>query len=138
MSTPGYWEVEHTADVSLGIRGRQLDELFRCAAQGLFALLRPQPAGPCQPIQRSVILEALDSEALLVDWLAELLYLVEAERARLDRFEFLSIDSRHLHARCSGAAPCRPERSIKAVTFHNLRIARNEAGMLEATITFDL
>ena len=73
-------ETEHTADLALRVRGEDLPALFRHAALGMLSLL----GGRIQPGQsafrQSFRLQAPDWETLLVDWLNELLYLIEEKK----------------------------------------------------------
>ena len=64
--------IEHTADVGIRGSGSSLSEAFEAAAEGLFSILvNPSGVrvGRCHPIQ----VAAPTAEALLVEWLSELL-----------------------------------------------------------------
>ncbi len=130
-------EVEHTADVRLRVRGRDMAELFAHAAQGMFHLMRPIAGAESQPVQRHVALDSFDPVSLLVDWLSELIYLCESERALLDTFEITLLETTHLEARIGGHRGYRFEKVIKAATFSELAIEPTGSG-LTATITFDV
>ena len=104
----------------------------------MFSLMQGEPAGLPDRLIRAIELDALDSETLLVDWLSELLYLAEVERACFDTFDITTIEPTHLQSTTKGRAPWRFARGIKAVTFSDLRIRRNSAGYYETEITFDV
>ena len=136
-----YEIVEHTADVGLRAFGKDLKELFANAAYGLFDLIVAD-LGTVRPEQTvSLTVEAQDVEELFADWLRELLYLCNAERWLFSKFEVLEIDSGRLEAKCWGEVydPSRHawEMEIKAVTYHQLRVERVEAGW-SAQIIFDI
>jgi SHS2 domain-containing protein len=139
MSTlPPYEELDHTADLALRARGRDLPELYRHAAQGLFALLRCAAPGPeAVAVTHQVVVDSPDAEALLVDWLNELLYRSEREQGYYDAFTFLAWEPTRLLARVTGHAPCPAGRAIKAATFSNLHLTRGAAGY-EVVVTFDV
>ena len=136
-----YEIVEHTADVGLRAFGKDLKELFANAAYGLFDLIVAD-LGTVRPEQTvSLTVEAQDVEELFADWLRELLYLCNAERWLFSKFEVLDSDSNRLKASCFGE-PYDPSRhvwdmEIKAVTYHQLRVERVEAGW-SAQVIFDI
>ena len=85
-----YHEVEHTADRALQVWGRALPDLFVGAAKGMYSLMADLE-GLVATNWRQLRLESWDREALLVDWLNELLFLTDTEgSAFVDyRIEFL-------------------------------------------------
>ena len=131
-----YEEVEHTADACIRAFGRDLPELFANAAHGMFDLLADmEKLHPT--IEREVSLEASDLETLLVDWLGELLYLREAHGEVYKEFEITTLSSAELKAVAKGGKGFVPRMDIKAVTYHDLEIAKTEEGYV-ATIVFDV
>jgi SHS2 domain-containing protein len=135
----GKWqELDHTADLSIHVRGGDLQDLFRTAAQGMFALLTDVDAVP--PAERfEIALEAPDVEALLVDWLNELLYLGEKETLRaFARFAFEELTFTSLRAAVWGGKVATYKAYIKAATYHNLDVHHTEGGGYEATLVFDV
>lgn len=71
-------ELEHTADVRFRISAPDLEGLFAEAARALMETLYGNTGGPVTE-SRTVELGAADREALLHDFLSEVLYLAEAE-----------------------------------------------------------
>ncbi|MGB5934166.1 MAG: bifunctional riboflavin kinase/FAD synthetase [Anaerolineae bacterium] len=131
-----YEEVEHTADAAIRAFGRDLPELFANAAYGMFDLLADMgELGPT--IEREVSLEASDLEALLVDWLGELLYLREAHDEVYKEFELSTLSPTELRAVVKGGKRFVPRMGIKAVTYHDLKIEKMEEGYA-ASIVFDV
>lgn len=130
-------EVDHTADHALNIVGKDLKDLFISAAEGMTSLMVADRANISENIARTVILEAIDTESLLVEWLNELVYLAEAEMLIFKNFRIDQISSNHLDAEVCGGTVATIEKLIKAVTYHNLKIMKTQRG-LEATIVFDV
>jgi len=134
--TRRYEEVEHTADAAIRAYGRDLPELFANAAYGMFDLLADmQKLHPT--IEREVSLEASDLEALLVDWLGELLYLREVHGEVYKEFEITTLSPTKLRAVAKGGKRFAPRMNIKAVTYHGLKIEKTEEGYV-TTIVFDV
>ncbi len=87
---------DHTADVGLRVRGKDLKELFVHAAEGLFDLIaeprvRP-PVGRHRGLPLQIKMSASSQEDLLIAWLRELIYLSSARRMVFWDFEIKQLD----------------------------------------------
>ncbi len=133
----GFEEVEHTADHALRIFGENLKELFVSAAEGMTSLMVADMSGIAVKIEKTIELEAIDPESLLVEWLSELAYWAEAEMLIFRTFRIKHLTDNHLVASVTGGKMPALEKLIKAVTYHNLKIKKNQQG-LEVTIVFDV
>jgi SHS2 domain-containing protein len=128
-------EVEHTADRAFTVRGNDLAELFVQAARALRAI-QGQPDTQ-ETVSREVELSGVDRETLLVNWLNEILYLQDVHKESYSRFQMAAISGTFLRASLHGEPNASIRRSIKAVTFHGLKIERLADGW-EATIVVDV
>jgi SHS2 domain-containing protein len=133
----GFEEVEHTADHALRIFGENLKELFVNAAEGMTSLMVADMSGIAGEIEKTIELEAIDPESLLVEWLSELAYWAEAEMLIFKTFRIKHLTENHLVASVTGGKISALEKLIKAVTYHNLKIKKNQQG-LGVTIVFDV
>lgn len=131
----GYLEIEHTADWELKVWAEDIATLFEQAALGMYSLagaqLKLEPR-----ISRTLELQNIDKESLLVDFLSELLYFSEVEEIGFDTFE-LHFDENALKATLYGAPLETISKDIKAVTYHNLKIVEEVDGF-EVSIVFDV
>jgi len=134
-STEGYREIEHTADWALEVWGPDLEALFAQAAIGMCSLLGVRLVNGARE-RRSLDLKAADSETLLVDFLNELLFLVDRENFGPDRID-LEIRDQRLAVVIEGAQIAERGKEIKAATFSGLVIRRGEHG-LETRVVFDV
>lgn len=127
---PPFRQVEHTADLALLVRGRDLAGLFLNAALGLASLLIDVQSVE-RRVERLVDLNAEDTEELLIGWLQEILYLLESRREIHVDFRVEEISGRHLRAVCSGETLDRNRHhikaEIKAATYHDLRIDETDS-----------
>lgn len=132
-------EIEHTADVALRVRGKDLAELFVNAARGMWTLIVPEIDTLELSVTRGIELEAMDLEVLLVDWLSELLYLHETEHEVYGQFVVHDIAPTHLRAEAKGGPVDGHalHKHIKAVTFHDLSVEETSEGWT-ATVVFDV
>lgn len=122
------WETfEHTADIGLAASADTLGELFEALAEGLAGLIAP--AGQVRPAERREISACSeDVEALAVDFLAEVMNAIQPERFLVASVAVGEITQTSVRAELSGEAydPARHElcREIKAVTYHELKVAQ--------------
>ena len=123
--------LEHTADIGFRARGRTLAELFESAAEALAALaLEEADVTPREAY--ALAADGEDLESLLVNWLSEVLYLLDGRRVALGRFEVQEIASGRVRGEAFGE-PLDPVRHrakmvIKGVTYHQLKIAQDQQG----------
>jgi len=137
---PRFEQIEHTADAGILVHGETLAALFENAAAGMFSIM-VAPETVRDEVRREIALEARDVEGLLVGWLTELLFYVDAEELVFGRFDVTRIDERHLTATAFGE-PIDRERhelrlAVKAVTRHMLDMSRDSHGY-RATVIFDI
>ena len=137
FSRVAFEEIEHTADRALRIYGSDLQELLLNAAGGMNSLLDPEYNARTRLVEKSVALEVIDAESLLVEWLNELAYWAETESLVFHKFDLHSVSPTHLKATIYGSRAAQLEKHIKAVTYHNLEIIKTDGG-LTATIVFDV
>jgi len=141
MPAMKYKIFEHTADVGLYAYGSDMQELFANAAEGLMSLLTdPKKIGSEQ--ETAISLEAESSEALLRAWLAELLYIFNAEKKLTAGVDFTTLTDTKLECTIRGE-PLDLSRheiagEVKAVTWHRLKIERGKKGRLRATLILDV
>ena len=126
VSVAGYGFLEHTADVGIRAWGTSLEECFEQATWALAAVIGIDRPGSGERVD--IEIEAGDTEALLVDWLSEVLYLHDARDATLAGVELRSVEDRSATgwielARRRGRAQ---GTQVKAVTYHRLSVARRE------------
>jgi SHS2 domain-containing protein len=121
---------EHTADVGLKVRGRDLDDLFRTAAEGVFDYIVVNRIDVLPSERDTVALEADDPSELLALWLNELIFRSETRHRLYSEFD-VRVDERGKVLRAQiGGEPIDRERHIldhevKAVTHHALHVRRD-------------
>jgi len=137
VSSPIHFvEVEHTADWAIRVRGATLPELFVNAATGMYSLVADLPSGTLTD-ERAIEVKGVDAEALLVNWLNELIYHTEMDGEVFGEFRIESFEQTHLRATVRAGRGVELKKQIKAVTFHNLQIVLSGDGY-EVTLVFDV
>lgn len=130
-------EIEHTADVGLRIRGKDLKALMENAALGMASIVGDDSFLSDELMEQVVEVEADDREGLLVEWLSELVFLLETNSFIFQEFRVENISETYLKAKVFGKVAQELKVHIKAVTYHNLNIIETKDG-LEATVVFDI
>ena len=130
-------ELDHTADIGVRLSAPTQAALFSCAAVALFNLMRSGPPHGPRLIEQEIVLESLDCEALLVDWLNRLLFYYETTHA-IFTTRIVEITPTTLRAVISGHQPAHPaDVHIKAVTYHQLEVVQKANGW-EAQLFVDI
>jgi SHS2 domain-containing protein len=135
-SQADFLEIDHTADWAIRVRGAALPELFVNAATGMYSLVADLSS--VEPtVERTIKVNGVDAEGLLVNWLNELIYHTEMEGEVFCEFHIDSFDLTRLIATVRAGRGTELKKQIKAVTFHNLQIVSTVDGY-EVTIVFDV
>ena len=135
MNSHGFEEIDHTADLALRVWGQDFYDLLEAAAKGLYHLLNVKVFEDTSH-EYSFSIEMDSKEAVLVDFLNELLYLCEEQQMMFSNFT-ISQDARSLNILAKGKRIASLGRNIKAVTFHELEIKEQQTRLI-TTITFDV
>jgi SHS2 domain-containing protein len=133
----GFELLEHPSDVKLRAFGTSLGQLFANSAEGMMAFLFGVEIAKARPERSDVVeINSPDREALLVDWLSELLYRAASQYQAYVQFCIHEISDRRLMATV-GVVPSEAIDGIKAVTHHELSVRERDGGW-EATVVFDI
>ncbi len=126
----GTFEIlEHTADVEVVGIGKDFPEALSQAAHGMFSIIIDVSRVENRE-SIEVAVDSIDRDALVVDWLNELLYRFAAEGFVPGEFDVaVGGDERSLVATCFGEM-FDPQRhatgtDVKAATYHGLQVAGN-------------
>lgn len=134
-SPTGFREIAHTADWELEVWAPDLPGLFEQAARGMYALMGVRLLSKPR-LSRTLEVDAIDGESLLVRFLEELLYNQSLDGLAFDAFQ-INISEWKLQARLEGAPLESIGKEVKAVTYHKLNI-RSGQGRFEVRIVFDV
>jgi len=154
LSGAGFTFIEHTADSGVEVWAPSLSGIFLQAAEGLYAVITGESPPPYRETTRvvsgsepatpelEVNLQASDLEGLLVDFLSLLLYHFQVHRHIFRDWEIeVEQSPPRLVCRARGRKPAVEEMAefteVKAVTYHQLRVGRDESGWV-ARVLFDL
>jgi SHS2 domain-containing protein len=129
LSTPPIWDY--------GFARRIERVLFVESARALFSVLAANLDSVRCVEQRTYEIQGDADDYLLFDWLNELLYTYDTQRLLLAQFD-VQLDKDRLRAVCRGEPADRTrhdlDHEIKAITYHGLRVERDETGWLAEVI----
>jgi len=135
-----YEAIEHTADMGIRVKGATLKDLFKNAAAAMFDIIAGKTAKKSQGTKSIAIKQkAGSSEELLAIWLNELLSLSAINETIFENFKINKLDENTLEAQVKGSSikNYRVNTEIKAATYHELKIKKNETGW-QAEVIFDV
>jgi SHS2 domain-containing protein len=132
--------IEHPADVGFIAYGGTLGELLENAALAMMTL-GCEPEAIEEREQRAIQASGADNEALLFDWLAEILAVADADGLALRRAEVTRVGEGAVRGVVYGEkfdkARHRAGTYIKAVTYHQLSVKKTGEGW-KATVYLDV
>lgn len=127
----------HTADVRLLIFGNSYAELFQNALLGMKAIIKPEETLE-KSDWRKIKIESLDATALLVDFLSEVLYLIQTNHEIYDEVKIFELSQSNLEGAIRGKKFKDIKEEIKAVTYHEAYVQCKDVDKWEAMVIFDL
>jgi SHS2 domain-containing protein len=129
-------ELDHTADVALLVTAQSLPDLFAGAALGMVRMLAGDDLSGGRE-EKVLVLEDVDHESLLVNWLNALLSLSDTEGFVPTSVVVTLSSGPRLKATIRGLRGAPQRLHAKAATFHMLAITRR-AGSWRTTVVFDV
>jgi len=145
MKKAGYKFLDHTADVSVEIQGKSLEEAFEQTVYSLMETITPSLKLISPKIERIIKIEAEDKEALLFDFLTEFLYIFDVEELIFNKVNIHSIkkeqEKYYLEAIASGEKfdkyKHEPGTEVKAITYSFMNIEEKKKNV-KINIVFDI
>ena len=133
---PPFEEVDNTADWSFRVSAPSRETLFTEAAEALYRIDGVETESASKQI-RKVLLAADDLESLFIQWLNELVFLLDRERLALREICIERLTDTELQAVGSAMEVRSVGKYIKAATYSGLRITQ-ERGVWQATVVLDV
>ncbi len=143
----GFRYIDHTADIQSQSWGRSLEEAFSQSALSLMAIITPNLNKITPEIKKKVQIEAEDKEALLFDFLSELLFIFDVEELVFKKIKIMYIQNvegssnYELEALLEGEKFDKNKHEIgtevKAITYSFMEIIENKE-KVEIKVVFDI
>lgn len=135
---PKFKILPHTADVRLMIFGSSFEEIFQNALLGMAQILKPQTLKDSQEIHEKIEVTSLDSTALLIDFLSEVLYFSNIYKAVFDHLKIDELTLTSIKGEVTGRLVESFGEDIKAVTYHEAYVEQKMPDHWEALVIFDI
>lgn len=132
-----YEILEHRADLKIRVFGKTKEELFLNAVLAMGDGLQPESRKQ-EAKSRKIKIKSDNFETLLVDFLSEVLYLIQVNKEIYTDVKFKKFSDTEIEAELSGEKIERFGEDIKAVTYHDLNVHQKEDSTWEATVLFDI
>ncbi len=140
VSKKQYEIIEHTADIGIRVKGKNLKGLFRNAALAMFDIIAEEKEKTVRKKEKLEIKQKADNvEELFMAWLNELLFLSFTKKLIFSDFIINKLEENSLVAYALGQSVkyYKMNTEIKAATYYELRIKRVTDGW-KAKVIFDV
>ena len=127
--------LEHRADFKIKVFGKTRRKLFLNALIGMNEFFGAQVFK--KKTKRKIRIESLDEESLLVDFLNEIIYLMQTNMETYDSVKFKQITRKRIEAEIFGHKVSSFDKEVKAATYHGLDIEKTETGF-ETIVLLDV
>jgi SHS2 domain-containing protein len=138
-----YEILEHKADLKIRAFGKTKEELFLNMLLGMKESQKAEVV--LEKVKREIKIKSLNLEILLVDFLSEVLYLIQVNKEIYNSIKFKKFTDpstgsgqAEIEGELIGQKVERFGEDIKAVTYHGLEIRQRKDGTWEATVLFDI
>ena len=137
-----YTFLEHTSDIKILVRAKDLKSLFRESLRATFEIITGEDIssllGRKSKSVREVNISSADRETILADFLSEALSLSEIHKEFYFDCEFREFGHEFISAYLFGLPLVKKVEEIKGVSYHDLRITTGKDGQQQAIILFDV
>ncbi|MBD3273290.1 hypothetical protein GF385_02995 [Candidatus Dependentiae bacterium] len=129
----------HTADVRLEVKADNLEELLKVSLEGMNQLIKKDFCNNASnfDLKHSLEIGSLDTSALLIDFLSEVLTYSQVNKAVYCKVNFKKLEKNSLECTIMGKKVESFDEDIKAVTYHEAEV-KKEDDILKSTIIFDI
>ena len=131
----------HTADIRMELVGKSIQELYTLAVKGMCDILKKDFCAQTNTFNKKAIIEtrASDYTNLLIDFLSEVLSNSYVEKSIFCKVNILELSEFKIKAEVIGSKVEMFDEEIKAVTYHEANLYRDEENQLWKTcIIFDI
>jgi SHS2 domain-containing protein len=126
-----YEILEHTADIRIRVKARDLKTLFSRSSRAMFDLIAERKPGKgaanADKVELKVSQKAGNLEELFINWLNELLSLSASQNLIFSDFKMKNFSENSLEALVLGgkSGNYQINKEIKAATYHQLQITKS-------------
>jgi SHS2 domain-containing protein len=134
MATATHSFEEHRGELEIRIDAPSLPALFAEAGRALAEVMHATPLEAPAGWSDEVVVNGRDREALLVEWLNELVFRSEVSKVLFTEFEITHLSDRRLAAAIRGTRVHELRNPVKAATYHGLSVTEHAGGVTAKVI----
>lgn len=139
MVEPTHSFVDHVGEVRVRLEAPSLPELFVEAGRALAELVAPEGGARARSrASEEVVVRASDRDALLVEWLDELIFRSETAKRVYPELSVESVSEHEVRAHIRGVEIEDLRTPVKAATLHDLHIEERPEGGYAASVVLDV
>ena len=136
-----YELLSHTADIRIRATGDTLEELFSALLEGICEIADSNYKNYLNKnfnIHKEIHVESFDSTTHAIDFLSEVLSMMNIEKAIFTRVEFNEISTNSSYSIIHGWKTDGFQKDIKAITYHDAELINLPDGKLSITVLLDI
>lgn len=137
-----YQILPHLADLKIKVFGKTKEEIFLNTLKAINEFLKPEIIENQNSKNREIKIESIDLTTLFIDFLNEVLYLIQINKESYHDIKFKKFNilpnKITLEVELEGKKVKRFNEDIKAATYHNLEFYQEEDKTWKATVLFDV
>jgi len=133
-----YSLIDHTADIRLRIEGSTIQELFQAALEGMSQIIVPHKCKQQFTHHVPISVTSDDTTTLLIDFLSKVLTQAVIAKIIFCSVTITQLTSTSIIGTLHGHSVTSFHEDIKAVTYHEADVKKNDNNNYETTIVFDI
>lgn len=133
-----YKVLPHPADIRLEITASCKEDIFRGALEGMAYIIQPNVSQKSVLKKEQIEIHSLDINALLVDFLNEVLAKSDIHNSVFDNIKIEKLTGSSIKGIIQGRNVKEFSKEIKAATYHQLNINQDKNGDWKVIILFDI
>lgn len=139
MADKNYELIEHTADIGIRVKAKDLPGLFKNAAGAMFEIIAEKNRESKKQKKIKLKQQADNLEELFINWLNELLSLSAVKKIIFTDYQIHQLEKNSLEAILIGQEmkDFKINTEVKAATYHQLKIEKTDSGW-QAEVIFDV
>jgi SHS2 domain-containing protein len=139
VADKNYELIEHTADIGIRVKAKDLPGLFKNAAGAMFEIIAEKNRESKKQKKIKLKQQADNLEELFINWLNELLSLSAVKKIIFTDYQIHQLEKNSLEAILIGQEmkDFKINTEVKAATYHQLKIEKTDSGW-QAEVIFDV
>lgn len=133
--------LHHTADICIRIEAPENADLFRGGVEAMTRIMREDAClddDALLPLRREVEVTSVDRTTLLIDFLSDVLVLMQTEKSVFCRTIIRHLTETEIEAEVLGYNVPAFDEDIKAVTYHEADVRQRPDQWWETLVIFDI